>query len=37
MRPGCIILNQSGRLPTEYWPLKIPDTQVLPNEYEYEW
>ena len=22
MRPGCIILNQSGRLPTEYGPLK---------------
>ena len=23
MRPGCIILNQSGRLPTEHGPLKI--------------
>ena len=34
MRRGCIILNQSGRLPTEYGPLKMPGAQILPNEYE---
>ena len=34
MRPGCIILNKSGRLPTEYGPLTMPDAQVLSNEYE---
>ena len=31
MRPKCIILNQSGRLPTEYGPLKMPDAEVLPK------
>ena len=34
MRPGIIILNQSGSLPTLYGLLKMPDSQVLPNEYE---
>ena len=29
MRPECIILNESGRLPTEYGPLKMPDAQLL--------
>ena len=34
MRPGIIILHQSGSLPTLYGLIKMPDAQVLQNEYE---